>query len=144
MKTICGIDCRKCTFKDRCEGCLETNGNPFGDKCVTAECYKAGGEIYFIAYKKLLTEEFNALGITDMPLITTLYPLCGTYINSEYILPNGERVKLLDDTKIYLGYQVKKINSDRYYGLAADNQYLLICEYGANGIDPEIIVYKKR
>ena len=26
MKTICGNDCRECTFKDNCKGCVETNG----------------------------------------------------------------------------------------------------------------------
>ena len=55
-----------------------------------------------------------------------------------------ERVKLLDDKKIYLGYQLEKINEDRCYGLAADEKYLLVCEYGCNGADPEIIVFKKR
>ena len=40
-------------------------------------------------------------------------------------------------------YQVEKANSDRCFGLAADNDYLLVCEYGCNGANPEIIVYKK-
>ena len=65
-------------------------------------------------------------------------------MNLEYTLPNGEKIKLLDDTKVYLGYQVEKENSDRCYGFVADNDYLLVCEYGSNGADPEIIVYKKR
>ena len=116
----------------------------FGGDCVAAECYKAGGEPCFLAYKNRLIAEFNALGIADMPTVTTLCQLCGGYINSEYTLPNGSRIKLLDDSKIYLGYQIEKANSDRCYGLAADDQYLLVCEYGCNGSDPEIIVYKKR
>lgn len=144
MKTICGIDCNKCNHKNKCKGCFDTNGKPFGGKCVIAECYKAGGKLYFIAYKKILMEEFNSLGIADMAPITTLCPLCGKDINSEYVLPNGVSIKLLDDAKIYLGNQVKKMNSDKYYGLATDNQYLLVCEYGDNGTNPEIIVYKKR
>ena len=65
-------------------------------------------------------------------------------MNLEYTLPNGAKVKLLDDTKIYLGYQLEKENSDWCYGLVADSEYLLLCEYGCNGSDPEIIVYKKR
>ena len=79
-----------------------------------------------------------------MPTITNLDQLNGAYVNLEYTLPNGEKMKLLDDTKIYLGYQVEKVNSDRCYGLVADNEYLLVCEYGCNGAEPEIIVYKKR
>ena len=144
MKTICGIDCSECGFKDSCKGCTETKGHPFGGDCIAAECYKSGGENYFITYKRRLIKEFNALGISDMPTITTLCQLSGAYVNFEYTLPNGEKIKLLDDTKIYLGYQVEKANSDRCYGLVADNNHLLVCEYGCNGAEPEIVVYKKR
>lgn len=144
MKTICGIDCSGCGWKEACKGCAETDGHPFGGECVTAECYKAGGESCFIAYKNRLIEEFNALGISDMPTITTLCQLSGAYVNLEYTLPNGEKIKLLDDTNIYLGYQVEKENSERCYGLVADNNYLLVCEYGCNGAEAEIVVYKKR
>ena len=144
MKTICGIDCSGCSFYANCKGCIETGGQPFGGECIAAECYKRGGESCFNAYKARLIEEFNFLKITDMPIITTLCQLSGAYINLEYTLSNGIKVKLLDDTKIYLGYQVEKANSDRCYGLAADNNYLLVCEYGCNGANPEIIVYKKR
>ena len=144
MKTICGIDCSECGFKDSCKGCTETKGHPFGGDCIAAECYKSGGENYFITYKRRLIKEFNALGISDMPTITTLCQLSGAYVNLEYTLPNGEKIKLLDDTKIYLGYQKEKANSDRCYGLVADNNHLLVCEYGCNGAEPEIVVYKKR
>lgn len=144
MKTICKTDCAGCGLKERCKGCAETNGSPFGGECVTAECYKAGGENCFMEYKKRLIEEFNALGIADMPPITTLCPLIGSYVNLEYTLPNGEKIKLLDDSNIYLGYQVEKYDSDRCYGLVADSRHLLVCEYGCNGANPEIIIYKKR
>ncbi len=53
-------------------------------------------------------------------------------------------LKLLHNSKIYLGYQLEKPNSDRCYGLVADDDYLLVCEYGCNGAEPEIILYKKR
>lgn len=142
--TICGIDCGICTFKNDCKGCAETNGQPFGGKCIAAECYKSGGETCFLAYKKHLIDEFNSLKIADMPAVTTLCQLNGAYINLEYPLPNGKKIKLLDDTKIYLGYQLEKPNSDRCYGLVADDHYLLVCEYGCNGANPEIIIYKKR
>ena len=79
-----------------------------------------------------------------MPPVTELSQLCGAYVNLEYTLSNGQKVKFLDDRNIYLGYQLEKIDSDRCYGLVADDEYLLVCEYGCNGADPEIIVYKKR
>jgi len=123
---------------------MQTNGHPFGGECVAAKCIINGGEAFFTALKNQLLDEFNALGIVDMPPITNLCQLCGAYINMEYTIPNGEKIKLLDERKIYLGYQVEKVNSDRYFGLAADETYLLVCEYGPGGADPEIIVYKKR
>lgn len=144
MATICGANCSDCGMKEKCKGCLETGGHPFGGNCVVAECYKAGGKERFCAYKNRVTEEFNALGIPDMPQIAELYPLCGAYVNLEYQLPNGEKVKLLKDTNIYLGNQVEKNNSDRCYGLVADDDYLLVCEYGRNGTDPQIVLYQKR
>ena len=83
-------------------------------------------------------------GIEDMPTITNLCPLNGAFVNLEYPLSNGKKIKLLEDSKIYLGYQVEKTGSDRCYGLVADREYLLVCEYGSNGENPEIVVYKKR
>ena len=144
IKTICGIDCNGCSFEANCKGCMETSGHPFGGECVAAECYKSGGENCFVAYKNRLIDEFNSLRIADMPTLKTLCQLCGAYVNLEYTLPNGEKIKLLDDAKIYLGYQLEKANSDRCYGLVADDKYMFVCEYGCNGSAPEIIVYKKR
>ena len=79
-----------------------------------------------------------------MPEVTDLNALAGSYINLVYTLPSGQAVKLLEDEKIYLGNQLEKAGSSRCYGLAADESFLLVCEYGANGSDPEIILYKKR
>ena len=70
------------------------------------------------------------LYIADMPPVAALCPLSGAYVNLEYTFPNGKKIKLLDDTKIYLGCQVEKSNSDRCYGFVADNDYLLICSMG--------------
>ena len=144
MKTICGLDCTGCGWAETCKGCEKTAGNPFGGGCVAAECFKNGGEPCFQACKNRLIEEFNALGIADMPCVTEFCQLIGSYVNLEYTLPNGMKAKLLDDSKVYLGYQLEKSNGDRCYGLVADERYLLICEYGCGGSDPEIIVYKKR
>lgn len=144
MSTICGIDCAGCGMKAACGGCTATDGHPFGGNCLTAECYKRGGKAHFCACKDRLIAEFNALGIPDLPQVRELFPLCGAFINMEYNLPNGEHIKLLKDGDIYLGCQLEKPNSARCYGLAADAQHLLVCEYGENGSQPEIIVYQKR
>lgn len=144
MNTLCGVNCNECSMKELCKGCKETDGKPFGGECLTAECYKQGGEGCFLACKEQLLKEFNELGIADMPSVTELCPLNGAFVNIEYPLSNGEKIKLLDDKKVYLGYQLEKESSDRCYGLVADRDYLLVCEYGCNGAEPEIILYKKR
>lgn len=144
MASICGADCKACGMREQCKGCSETGGRPFGGNCIAAECYQTGGEEAFIAYKNQLIQEFNALSVPDMPQITELCLLNGAYINLEYTLPNGQKIKLLEDGNIYLGYQAERQNSDRCYGLAADDTHLLVCEYGCNGADPQIVIYKRR
>lgn len=110
-----------------------------------ALCREAVKRTQFLqSAKGELIAEFNALGIADMPRVTDLCRLSGGFVNLEYTLANGEKVKLLEDGKTYLGYQLEKEQGDRCYGLVADERYLLVCEYGCNGADPEIVVYKRR
>lgn len=144
MASLCGADCGECGKKEICKGCSETGGCPLGVDCIVAKCYLNGGENSFFHYKKKLMDEFDALSIPDIPQITDLVPLLGTYINLEYELPGGRRIKLLEDNGIYLGCQLEREGSDRCYGLAADDRYLLVCEYGCNGADSQIVVYKRR
>lgn len=94
-------------------------------------------------HKEDLIRQFNALGIPDMEEITELYELRGDFINLEYRLPSGQRIRLWDDETIYYGAEVCKRNSDRCYGLTADDTYLLVCEYGEGGADAEIVVLKR-
>lgn len=146
MCTICGADCSSCNFKENCKGCLSTDGHPFGGNCIAAEYIKTGGKDAFEEFKKTIIAEFNELGIEGMPKITELYCLCGFFVNMEYPMPNGDKVKLLDDKNIYLGTQVISELGDgsRCYGMVAGTDFLLVCEYGPNGDNPEIVVYKRR
>lgn len=151
MPSICGLDCETCSFREKCGGCAETGGKPFGGSCVVAECCrKQGCENCGKAFsapcrlKKELVREFNALGIADMAEVKDLNALVGSFINLEYTLPGGQKVKLWDDSRVYWGNQICKKGSDRCYGLTADEHYLLVCEYGENGSDPEIVVYRRR
>ena len=52
-------------------------------------------------------------------------------------------VKLWDDNRIYLGNQLHKKGSDRCYGIAADEKFLMVSEYGCYGSDAEIVVFKQ-
>ena len=150
-KTICGIDCNDCGFKENCVGCAKTNGHPFGGECMIAMCCQNKGHDnckrcagHSCELKEQLIAEFNSLGIDDMEKVTSLNALKGSFVNLEYKLSSGQAIKFWNDNKIYFGNQICKKNSDRCYGFTADENYLLVCEYGDCGSDAEIVVYKKR
>ena len=144
MSSLCGFDCGVCTLKESCKGCAETNGHPFGGECVVAECVKKKGCDAVCQMKQQLIDEFNSLGIPDMGKVTELNALLGAYINCEYKLPGGQSVKLWEDGAIYLGNQLPKQGSDRCYGIAADENFLMVSEYGENGTNAEIVLLKRR
>ncbi len=142
--SICGMDCcEQCRRKEECGGCRKTDGHPFGGVCVAAEHIKNGGFEAFNKAKRDLIDEFNSLGIEGLH-IDDLNLLNGFYVNLEYPFSNGESIKLLCDNNIYWGNQIEIESSERCYGIVADDKYMLVCEYGCGGADPEIIMYKKR
>lgn len=104
-----------------------------------------GGDEKFAEFKKQLICEFNDLNIEGMPEVTTLNYLVGGYINMEYTLPNGRKMKFLDDNATYLGYQLEcEFGGNRCFGIAANMDFLLVCTYEKNGENPELVIYKKR
>lgn len=141
-KSICGIDCTKCEMSNTCNGCVETKGKPFGVQCMIALCLKDGKNV-LCEFKKNLIAAFNGLNIQDMELLTDLNALKGSFINIEYTLPNGQIVKFWDDNKIYFGNQLRNKNSDKYYGIVADEKYLMVAEYRGDGSDAEIVIFKR-
>jgi len=104
-----------------------------------------GGSGAFEEFKNLLIREINALNIEGMPKLTKLNALVGAYINLEYRLPNGKSMKFLDDGATYLGNQLEcEFDSSRCFGIAANMDFILICTYGKDGENPELVIYKKR
>ncbi|MBR1711580.1 MAG: helix-turn-helix domain-containing protein [Clostridia bacterium] len=102
-----------------------------------------GGE--FDAFKKGLIEEINALHIEGMPTLERLNALVGQYVNLEFRLPGGAKVRFLDDKTTYLGNQLEsEIVPGLYFGVIANMDFILICTYEGNGANPELIVYRKR
>lgn len=91
--------------------------------------------------KKVFIEEVNALGIPELH-VDNLYVLQGSFINQPYTI-NGNTTKLLDDNANYWGNQIQKSNG-RCYGIACDEKFILVSEYGADGSDAELIMMKKR
>ncbi len=94
--------------------------------------------------KQQLIDEVNALGIKDMPKIDNLFSLTGSFINQEYKL-NGNTIKLFDDNASYWGNQVEKQGAQgRCFGIACDEHYIIVSEYGKDGADAEIVMVKRR
>jgi len=141
-QSLCGADCSQCGLRSTCSGCAETQGRPFGAACTVALCLR-DGEKALCQYKKDLMAACNAPAIPDMEEVTQLYALKGSLINLEYPLPGGQSVKFWDDNKIYLGNQLPKGDSSRYYGIVADEAYLMVAEYSGYGSDAEIVVFQR-
>ena len=99
----------------------------------------------FEAFKKQLIDEINELHIEGMPKLEKLNALVGSFVNLEYPLPNGAKVKFLNDQTTYLGNQLEpEFGGDRCFGVLANMDFILICTYGCEGADPELVLYKKR
>ena len=99
----------------------------------------------FEEFKKQLIDEINDLHIEGMPKVERLNALVGRYVNLEYRLPNGQTVKFLDDQATYLGNQLEpEFGGERCFGVLANMEFILVCTYGAEGSDPELVLYKKR
>ena len=104
-----------------------------------------GDDGAFENLKKQLIEEINALAIPGMPKLVKLNALVGRYVNLEYPIPGGARVKLLNDGTTYLGNQLEsEAEEGLCYGVLACADFILICTYGENGASPELLLYKKR
>lgn len=97
----------------------------------------------FEALKKQLIDEINALGIEGMPKLEGLNALVGSYVNLAYPLPSGACVKFLNDQTTYLGNQLET-GEERCFGVLANVDFILVCTYGCEGAEPELLLYKKR
>ena len=90
-----------------------------------------------------MKDEINELKIEGLT-VNDLYLFNGRYVNLEYPLENGTGVKFLNDEDIYLGNQIEKEHSERCYGVVSNEHFILVAEYGCNGADPDIVLYKRR
>lgn len=99
----------------------------------------------FEEFKKQLIKEINELHIDGLPKVEKLNALVGKYVNLEYTLSNGKKVKFLDDQKTYLGNQLEsEFGGERCFGILANMDFILVCTYEENGENPELLLYKKR
>ncbi|MBP5325271.1 MAG: helix-turn-helix domain-containing protein [Pseudobutyrivibrio sp.] len=99
----------------------------------------------FDAFKAQLVKEINELQIEGMPKLEKLNALVGKYVNIEYPLANGAKVKFLDDNTTYLGNQLEsEIVDGVFFGVIANMDFILIATYEKDVQNPELILYKKR
>lgn len=99
----------------------------------------------FEEFKKKLINEINDLHIEGMPKVEKLNALVGSYVNLEYPLPSGMKVKFLNNQTTYLGNQLEsEIVDGVCFGVLACMDFILVCTYEAEGANPELILYKKR
>ena len=99
----------------------------------------------FEEFKKQLIQEINDLHIEGMPVVESLNALVGKFVNLEYPLPGGMKVKFLNDGTTYLGTQLEpEFGGGRCFGVLANMDFILICTYSEGGADPELVLYKKR
>lgn len=97
------------------------------------------------AFQKQLMDEINDLCIAGMPKVEKLNALVGRYVNLEYRLPSGVRVKFLDDQTTYFGCQLEsELGEGRVFGVLASMDFILVCTYEGAGTNPELLLYKKR
>ncbi len=129
--------CKECSKISECGGCEKCSGHPFGGSCI-AERNKR-----YRVLKKQLIDEVNGLGIEGL-VISDLNLLRGAYVNLEYSLSNDTTVRFLNNNDVYLGNQVERAESERCYGIVVNEKFILVCEYGCNGTEPEIVIYKRR
>ena len=151
--------CKCCGMNlEDCDISKEINGNFNEEYCKWCyvdgdftldfwkEYIKIGGVEKFEEFKNKIIDEINSLLCVEcLPKVENLNVLSGSFINLEYRLPNGEKVKFLDDKASYLGSQLEsEFGGDRCFGIAANMDFILICSYEKEGENPELIMYKKR
>ncbi len=106
----------------------------YADGDYTLDIWKrnvgVGGKEKFKESKEILIREINVLlTIEGLPRIDNLNVLSGEFVNLEYTLPNGEKVKFLDDKQTYLGSQLESQSGNRCLGIAANMDFILMCSY---------------
>lgn len=144
--SICDLGCNQCDLKNQCNWCIATNWHPFWWNCVLAnvcgnkECVES--QTLINEYKSQLIDEINALWIKDMPKVTELFALKWDFINLEYEL-NGQKIKFWNDNDIYLWAQLPKDEKTCFW-ITANDEYILVCEYGENWENPKIVMFKRR
>ena len=146
----CGTPIEDCNISRETDGSLNEEYCQwcYADGEYTLDIWRRyaeiGGKEKLEEFKLQLIDELNTLlNIEGLPKVEKLNVLPGEFVNMEYTLPNGEKVKFLDDKQAYLGSQLES-DFGICFGIVANMDFLLICSYEENGENPELVIYKKR
>lgn len=90
-----------------------------------------------------ILKEIKSLGIKEFDNFNSLNLMDGSYLNLDVELPSGKFAKLLDDNKKYYANQIDIDGSDRCYGVAADENFIVVYTYGCNGKDAQLVQLKR-
>lgn len=147
----CGMPLEDCDISKEIDGFFNEEYCKwcYADGDYTMDYWKQyarlGGKEKFNEFKQKIIEEINTLlCVEGLPKVKDLNVLSGSFINLEYTLPNGKIVKFLNDKATYLGTQLESEFGGRCFGIAANMDFILICNYEENGENPELVIYKKR
>ncbi len=148
----CGMPLKESDISREKDGTFNENycGWCYSDGDFTMDFWKqyaaVGGREKFEEFKQQLIREFNTLlHVEGLPEVRSLNVLSGSFVNLEYRLPNGQKVRFLDANATYLGNQLEcEFGGSRCFGIAANMEFLLVCTYEENGENPELVMYKKR
>ena len=106
---------------------------------------KIAGQDKLDEFKQQLIAELNTLlKLYNLPMVENLNVLPGDFVNLEYTLPNGKKAKFLNDSQTYLCSQIEYESKEICFGVVANMDFILVCSYGENGSNPELLIYKKR
>lgn len=110
----CGMPLEDSSISREVDGCFNEEYCKwcYADGDYTLDIWKRyveiGGKEKFEEFKEQLINEINAFLLSvGLPKVERLNVLSGEFINMEDILPNGEKVKFLDNKQTYLGSQLE-------------------------------------
>ena len=93
------------------------------------------------ALERELLERLHRLDIPGAGAVTHLTLLPGSDVNLAYPMPGGGVCRLLRDEKEYLCTQICGAEGEeRCYGVAADEELMVVGRYGNGGADPELVL----
>ena len=96
-----------------------------------------------VPIEQRIIDEVNSLGLPDCPPIPHLKVMQGSLINFKYDV-SGNQVQALDDNASYLCAQVEKTDgSERRYGIACNEHYIVVNECSSTVKDTKLVMIKR-